>query len=77
MHIMEATALLDAVEVQEADKEQERSVADRHHHKGDSMDVLHLPVELEVAFPAQSLMTPLHHSIREHGEGGGRNQLFG
>ena len=73
---MAATALLDAVEVQEADKEQERSVADRHHHKGDSMDVLQ-PIELEVAFPAQSLITPLHHSIGEHGEGGRRNQLLG
>ena len=76
MHIMEATALLDAVEIQEADKEQERSVSDRHHHKGDSMDVLQ-PIELEIAFPAQSLIAPLHHSIGEHGEGGGRNQLFG
>ena len=61
---MEAAALLDAVKVEEADVEQKSGVAHRHNHKWDSTDVLHLPIELEIAFPSQNLVTPLHHSAR-------------
>jgi len=33
--------------------------------KGDSSDVLHLPVELEVALPPDNLVMPLYHSARK------------
>lgn len=77
MHAMIATALLDVVEIEKADKEQESSIADRHDHKGNSAHVLHLPVELEVAFPAQSLVTPLHHSTDEEEEKSKENRMRG
>ena len=42
----------DAKEVQETDVHQKSCVTDGHHDERNTTNVLHLPVELEVAFPA-------------------------
>jgi len=42
-----------------------RALTERDNNEGDSSDVLHLPVELEVALPPDNLVMPLYHSARK------------
>ena len=42
-----------------------RALTEGDNNEGDSSDVLHLPVELEVALPPDNLVTPLYHSARK------------
>jgi len=42
-----------------------RALTEGDNDEGDSSDVLHLPVELEVALPPDNLVTPLYHSAKE------------
>ena len=62
-------ALLDVIEVEQADSEEQSSVPYGHNDEGNATDVAHLSVELEVAFPAKRLMSPLYnpgHRMRNH-----------
>ncbi len=54
-------ALLDVEEIEQAHKEQDGCIANGHHDERHSTNVSHLPVKLEVSFPAHRLMSPLHN----------------
>lgn len=53
--------LPDVVEVEEADKEQESSVANGDNNERHSTNIPHLAIKLEVSFPAKVLVTPLYN----------------
>jgi len=42
-----------------------RALTERDNNEGDSSDVLHLLVELEVALPPDNLVMPSYHSARK------------
>lgn len=58
---MVVVALLDVVEIEQANTEQQSSVADGHNNEGHPTNVAHLSVKLEVSFPSKRLMSPLHN----------------
>jgi len=62
----ESGSTRDAEKVEKTDVHQKSCIADGHHDERDATNILHLPIELEVAFPAQNLVTPLDDSERRH-----------
>ena len=43
----------------------DRALTEGDNNEGNPSDVLHLPVELEVALPPDNLVAPLYHSAKK------------
>ena len=68
MQLVVVVALLDVIEVKQAHKEEQCSIAKGHHNEGHSTHIPHFTVKLEIPFSSQSLVPPLNnptHSVEQ------------